>query len=297
MRDLKKRLADWVKLLRIKHWIKNLLVLFPLAFSGDLVNPTMDVNGILGLLTFCLLSSSVYILNDLRDVEADRAHPRKKYRPIASGSIKAPSAIVIAMLMTLCSFALGYLISAEPILSTLILVCYAIINIAYSAGLKHVPIAEIVILSIGFLLRVLFGSTILGIAISSWMFLCVLALALFLSLGKRRGELNHHGASSRKSLERYSIQFLDKNMYMFLGMGLVFYSLWTFSRIDSIMLDGSALLLVSSIPLAMFICLKYSFDIEVEANDGDPVEVVFGDWSIILMILLWGISVGLGIYL
>lgn len=288
---------NWIRLLRVKHWIKNLLVLFPLAFSGDLVNAWMDIGGVLAFLAFCFISSTVYIINDLQDIEADRAHPRKRDRPLASGAITPRAAIVASILLALISFAIGYFASNGPLWSILILGCYLALNLGYSMGLKNIPIVEIVILSLGFLLRVLFGSTFLGIDISSWMFLCVLALALFLSLGKRRGELHRHGAASRKSLEQYTVQFLDSNMYMFLGMGLVFYSLWTFARIETATSGTSAFLLVASIPLAMFVCLRYSFDIEVRDSDGDPVEVVLGDRSLVAMVFLWAAAVGLGVYL
>lgn len=219
-----------LQMMRVKHWVKNFLVLFPLVFSGHVTDPRFVFLAVAAFASFSLGSSAVYIFNDLRDLEADRAHPRKKNRPIASGRVQVRVAVAVALLCVAASVAIVCSFSASILDALLVLVVYLTLNVGYSLGFKNVPIVDIAILASGFVLRVLFGGAMCGIGISSWMLLTILALSVFFALGKRRGELLRHGSGMRKSLESYSPGFLDKNLYMYLGVGLVFYSLWTFER-------------------------------------------------------------------
>lgn len=287
----------WVTLLRCKHWLKNLLVLFPAIFSGQIGDPAVLLATIAAFFAFCLASSGIYVFNDVRDVEDDCKHPLKKLRPIASGEVSIRSANVASCVCLIASIVLTVLFAWEITLSLIILVGYIGLNIAYSAGAKHVPILDVAILAFGFLLRVLFGGAFCCIAISSWLFLTVLSLSIFLALGKRRGEKARYGVGARASLERYPQAFLDKNMYVFLGLGLAFYSLWTFERMGSIGLgsDLSSWAMIAAVPLAMFACMRYSFDIERDDSDGDPVSVVFGDKALLALMVLWAIVVLVGV--
>ncbi|WP_165061578.1 decaprenyl-phosphate phosphoribosyltransferase [Adlercreutzia sp. ZJ154] len=292
-------MCEWLKLLRVKHWLKNLLVLFPLLFSGRAVQPDALIQGIVAFLAFCFMASAIYVVNDIRDAENDRAHPTKCLRPIASGAISTAPAIVVACVFAVLAVVLCIPCAQQTPLAILFLIAYAVLNIAYSFGCKNVPILDIAMLSVGFLLRILFGSAFCGIEVSSWLFLTVLSLSVFLSLGKRRGEIERFGTSARASLMRYDKSFLDKNMYVYLGLGLVFYSLWTFQGMDVAYLGYSIgqLALVAGIPLAMFACMRYSFCIERTASDGDPIGVVLGDKPLLVLMILWVVVMIIGVYM
>lgn len=288
----------WLKLIRIKHWLKNALVLFPAVFSGTIFAPTVALQCLAAFLSFSLAASAIYIINDVNDADADRANPAKCTRPIASGAIKKHPALVVSAIFMVASIALD-IIAADMWVTIGLLVLYIALNIGYSLGLKNHPIIDIAILASGYILRVLFGGSFCGINVSSWLFLTILSLSVFLALGKRLGELKCNGSVSRKSLERYPTAFLSKNMYVYLGMGLVFYSLWTFERIGgfSVSLDISTFMLILGIPLTMLVCLRYSFDIESESCDGDPMEVVLSDKWLIVLFLVWLALMIEGLYL
>lgn len=185
------KISTVAKLLRAKHWLKNVLVFFPVAFGGALFagGPAIAAT-VLGFVALCLVASGIYIVNDIRDVERDRAHPVKRNRPIASGAVPPRTAAVVAAAL----FAGGIvvdLVAAGPSLPALgCLVAYAALNLGYSFGLKNVPILDIAILAAGYFIRVLYGSTLTGIDISAWMYLTVISLSFYLGLGKRKGELD-----------------------------------------------------------------------------------------------------------
>lgn len=271
---------------------------FSPLFSGEALDPQALARSGAALLVFCLASSFVYILNDARDVDEDRAHPKKKYRPLAIGAISVRAASAVAVSLLLLAL-LGCAILADNVLYSLgAILAYIVLNITYSLGVKTKPIADITALALGFLLRVIFGGVFCGISISSWLFLTVLSMSFFLALGKRLGELTTHGITARKSLAFYSAGFLEKNMYMFLGLGLVFYSLWTFQRIGSFntSLNFSTIAYIVGILLAILMCLRYSYDLECSNADGDPTEMLLGDSTLIILALFWIISMGISVY-
>lgn len=293
----------FLQLMRAKHWLKNLLVLFPLAFSGHAIEPSYVLLAIAAFVSFSLASSSVYIFNDLRDLESDRAHPRKRNRPIANGSVSVRLASVVSIACLFVAIVAALRFASNICDALLVLGVYVALNVGYSIGWKNVPVVDIAILASGFVLRILFGGAVCGIGISSWLLLTILALSVFFALGKRRGELLRHGPSMRKSLEKYTQSFLDKNLYMYLGIGLVFYSLWTFERIgggSGIYLDSSSLALVLGIPIVMIMCLRYSMDIESSGSDGDPMEVITGsggDRWLAVCVVAWCIDMAIGLYI
>lgn len=280
----------FLRLIRVKHWIKNVLVLFPYIFSGSLFGS----GGGLAFLSFSLTASAVYVVNDIRDVKADRAHPTKCSRPLASGDVSIPFALAIAVVFLLLSVLLTALLSDRPILALTVLFSYFAINIAYSFGLKSIPVVDVFIVAIGFLLRVLFGGAFGGIVVSPWLFLTVVTLSFYLALGKRRGELREVGAQSRVSLERYTYSFLDSNMQMFLACGLVFYSLWAMAQSSAHV--SVAVFFFASILLVMLICMRYSFLIESGSSDGDPVTVVMSDRGLLALGLLWVVCMLVPLY-
>jgi 4-hydroxybenzoate polyprenyltransferase len=258
---------DYIRLLRPKHILKNVLVVLPLVFSGRLLEPAALTLGVLAFLAFSALASLVYIVNDIRDAERDRQHPVKKDRPIASGAVPVSHALGAAAALAAVVVALGAA-GRFPLRAWLCLAAYFLVNLGYSLGLKNVPILDVALLVSGFLLRVLFGAAVTDIAISGWLYLTVTSASFYLGLGKRRGELRLSGEGTRQVLRYYSRDFLDKNMQLCLALTVVFYSLWT--------VDHPSPYLMWTVPLVICICLRYSLTVE-GGSDGDPVEVLFRD--------------------
>lgn len=260
-------LRSLVALARPKHYIKNGLVFLPLIFSGKLLRGDYFEHVLLATIAFSLIASVVYIINDIRDVKRDRKHPRKKFRPIASGAISPYQAGLFAILLAAVAVALGIAIGSSRTV-WLLLATYLLVNIAYSVGLKNVPVVDVAILAAGFVLRVLYGGSVVDVDVSRWLYLTVLAGAFYMGLGKRRGELLTNGVKSRKVNEFYTENFLDKNMYVCSALTLVFYSLWATDPVRN------AHSLFWTIPLAIILLMTYSLDIEKEGSMGDPVDVL-----------------------
>lgn len=272
-------MKPYIKLLRIKHYSKNVLLFLPLVFGRQLSNLTLLVQVLLGFVAFSLLASAVYILNDIRDAEKDRLHPTKKNRPIASGAVPVSRARVLAAVLLVLALVVNAFACGRAVLPWVIMCIYLVFNLGYSLGLKNVPILDITILMLGFLLRLLYGSALVRIEISQWLYLTVVALSFFMGLGKRRNELRalqsgETQGETRAVLNWYSYSFLDKSMYMCLTLGILFYSLWCVDVTSAGQISGKYLLW--TVPLVILICLKYSLTAEGR-SDGDPVEVLFGD--------------------
>lgn len=280
-------MKKYLKLMRVKHYIKNLLILLPLIFSGQLTQLPSLIRGLLGVLAFSLLSSAIYIFNDIRDVENDRQHPTKKDRPIANGSVSIRSASILAVCLLILTAVLHYFTQAMQWYAWVLLVLYLLLNIAYSIKLKSVPIVDIAILVSGFVLRVFYGSAISGIEMSRWLYLTVIAMSFYLGLGKRRNELiRQDGSASRSVLRFYNQNFLDKNMYMCLALTVAFYSLWAVDPITIARIQTDNI--VWTVPLVILICMSYSLHVERD-SDGDPVEVLLGDKLLLALVALLGI--------
>ncbi len=270
----------YLKLIRVKHWIKNILIFLPII-CARMLNSDSIVKTILGFLSFSLISSFIYIINDIKDIEKDKNHPRKKNRPLASGAVKKQTAILIAVVMLILSLSITIIINKSITnLSLYLLLSYMIINIAYSLGLKNIAIIDIVLLSSGFILRVYYGASLFDIEVSSWLFLTILNASLFLGLGKRRKELMNT-KESRIVLKDYNESFLEKFQYLTLTLTIVFYSLWT--------IEQNIKYLYFTIPLLMIIFMKYCLFIE-KNDEGDPITVLFEDKILILLCMIYGIS-------
>lgn len=272
-------MKQYLKLMRVHHYIKNFLVFAALACSGQLFNPEKLIAGLGGFVAFCMVSSVVYIVNDIRDREKDRKHPTKCRRPIAAGTVCVRSACVLAGVLLLVA-ALCNMISFH-VTSTLLLVLYLVLNLAYSFGLKNIPIVDITILVAGFLIRILYGAVVTGIVISNWLYLTVIALAFYFALGKRRNELKQLGdGETRQVLKSYPVSFLDKNMGMCLTLANVFYALWSMDE-NTLSSYGSKNL-IFTVPIVLLITMKYSMNVEGD-SDGDPVEVLLHDKVLLVL--------------
>jgi decaprenyl-phosphate phosphoribosyltransferase len=287
-------MKKYLKLMRIHHYLKNVLIFLPLIFSQNLFNGNLFKKTILGFLSFSILSSIVYVINDIQDVEKDRRHSTKCKRPIASGAVSVKSAYTLVIIISIIGVLLNYLACGLNFKAWALVIMYIGFNFAYSMGFKNLPIIDITILVSGFLLRVLYGSAITNIEVSKWLYLTVIAMSFYLGLGKRRNELKTEGSKTRKVLKYYNHGFLDKNMYMCLGLTIVFYSLWC---VDSVTIQRySSSNIVWTVPLVMVICMKYSLNIEGD-SDGDPVSVLLKDKILIGMVLLYSIILLFIIYI
>jgi decaprenyl-phosphate phosphoribosyltransferase len=270
---LRGKIKSLIRLARPKHYIKNGLIALPLIFSGGLLDWSDLTKVFYGIAVFSLAASIVYIINDIQDREKDRQHPKKKYRPIASGAVTVKEAAVFAFLLGVIVIAVG-IAGTFSVFAWLLLGIYVLINIVYSAGLKNVPIFDVALLALGFVIRVVFGGEIVGVEVSQWLYLTILAGSFYLGLGKRRNELITNGSKSRKVNESYSVEFLDKNMYVCMTLVLVFYSLWATDP------DRSSLLYLT-IPLLMLFFMDYSKTVEDKTSSGDPVDVLTSNKSLL----------------
>jgi decaprenyl-phosphate phosphoribosyltransferase len=272
-------------ILRPTQWLKNLMLFFPPFLGGELLASGVVAKGGLPVLSFCLASSSAYVLNDILDREHDRSNPRKKNRPIPSGSISLATAgglylvLLTGALLTATRLSIGFLF---------ILLAYLFISVLYSLYLKQFPIVDLFCVSAGFLLRLQAGGTAFGIVISEWLFLSVFLLSLFLSTGKRLYEKNALGDSAgdhRKALLLYPQGFLDGTMYMTGSAVLVTYTMYVISRHT----------LIYTVPLCCFGLLRYILRVK-SGLGGDPTESLLKDGTLFVVGILWAVMVGWAIY-
>lgn len=268
-----------LKLFRVHHWCKNLLIFFPLFFDGRLFDRHGFCAAVLAFIAFSLTASGIYCRNDVKDVAADRRHSTKCRRPIASGRISVAEGRLWSYGLPLAGVLLAYITAQQPLV--LILLGYWLINVGYSAGLKHIALVDIAILSAGFLLRLYAGAVASDIIVSHWLYLTVLAASLALALGKRLKELTREQAVARPVLHRYSIDFLRQYMSITWTLMLVFYSLWALSVETAQHLGTDKM--VWSVPLVFFILMRYGMDIDGD-SDGDPVTVLLHDPPLFLMV-------------
>ena len=276
-------MKNYLKLMRVHHYIKNFLVFAALACSGKLFAWDKLTNSIVAFMAFCMASSVVYIINDIRDVEKDRKHPIKCKRPIAAGTVSVKSALVLAIILLLIAVVCNFLIF--HLVTTLLLVLYLILNLAYSWGLKNIPILDITILVSGFLIRILYGAYVTDITISNWLYLTVIALMFFFAIGKRRNEIKQvNSGETRQVLRAYPIGFLDKSMGMCLTLANAFYALWSMDERTISSYNNKHL--IFTVPIVLLITMKYSLDVEGE-SDGDPVEVLTHDKVLLALCVLY----------
>ncbi len=265
---VKKQLYIYLKLFRVKHYIKNILVFLPIIFNKSFFKYDKLSNAFLAFTAFCLVSSAVYIINDIQDAEKDKNHPVKKNRPIASGAIPIRSAVVIAGMLIVLSVLVNLCI--QTFWGCVLVISYLIINVLYSLGLKDQPLIDVVILTSGFIIRVVYGGIVTQIEISRWLYLTIFSGAFYMGLGKRRNEIQKQGSAgtTRTVLEYYNYDFLDKNMYVCVALTDTFYALWA--------LEKQINHIVWTVPIFIILLMRYSLDIEGN-SDGDPVDVILHD--------------------
>jgi 4-hydroxybenzoate polyprenyltransferase len=283
-----------LKEMRLHQWIKNIFVLIPLVFDRQLFSIEPLSRTIIGFFLFCFVSSSVYLINDIMDVEADQKHPKKKSRPIASGSLPIPIAIITAIILVSISVIGGFFLSRSFLL---ILLIYFLINLAYSLKLKHIPLLDVLIIATGFVLRVAAGVSIIQVErFSPWLYVVTTVLALFFGLGKRRGELatiQQNNNEQRKVLDGYTIPLLDQLITIISATTLISYSLYTFSAPN--LPDNHVMML--TIPFAIYGIFRYLYLIQVKNEGGAPDELVLSDRPLQVTFLFFAVSVVIIFYL
>ena len=278
-----------IKTMRPRQWTKNGFIFFGLIFDKQLFILEPFLRTITGFVLFCLVSSAVYLFNDIADVEADRNHPEKKKRPIASGKLPVRLALGTALLLTIIAIPLGYLLAP---LFALVLTAYLIINLLYSRWLKHVSILDVLIISSGFVLRVAAGVILIYPVerFSPWLYMITILFSLYIGLGKRRAEMSllAHGASAhRKVFEGYTIPLLDQFITIVSGMTIVAYSLYTFSAPN--LPENHTMML--TIPFVVYGIFRYLQLIQFGHAAGSPDEVALKDRPLQIAVLLWGLTV------
>ena len=279
-----------IRALRPRQWTKNSLLFAALVFDRQLTPSHLPaiLNTIAGFAIFCLLSGVVYLINDIIDVEADRNHPQKRLRPIASGELPIPLARVVATGLALILFPISYLISPPFAVVALI---YLLSNLAYSQWIKHIPILDVIILASGFVLRVAAGVTLIQVArFSPWLYVVTTLASLYIGFGKRRTELAvlAEGANShRRVLDGYTIPLLDQFITIVSSTTIIAYSLYTFSAPN---LPTNHVMMLT-IPFVLYGVFRYLYLIQVKNSGGAPEEVILSDRPLQVTILLWGISV------
>jgi 4-hydroxybenzoate polyprenyltransferase len=283
-----------LKLIRPYQWSKNVLLFGGLIFSGSLTNIHTIIISFLAFIIFCLTSSSVYILNDILDLERDKLHPLKKDRPLAAGIIKTPLAILLLVLFLGISLTGAFLLDFS---FSLILIAYFIINLFYSLGLKKIVILDVMIVSAGFLLRAIAGCEVINVRPSPWLFLCSLVLALFISFGKRRNEmyiLGEEASKHRLNLQEYSMYFLDMMMTICATATIVTYSLYTMAA--DTLIRFKTVNLIYTTPFVMFGVFRYFFLVQQKNSGGDPTRLLIKDSPSKINVVLWILSVAFIIY-
>ncbi|MCK4225005.1 MAG: decaprenyl-phosphate phosphoribosyltransferase [candidate division Zixibacteria bacterium] len=281
--------------LRPQQWVKNFVLFAGLIFSQNLGRLDLVLETLAGFALFCLLSSSVYILNDIMDVESDRKHPLKSARPIASGKIKISSAVFLFIIFALVSLGLSAWLSPLFALTAAI---YFILNLLYSVYLRHVVIIDVMCIALGFVIRAVAGAVLIGVEISAWLIVCTTLLALFLGFGKRRHELlllETQATDHRKILSEYSPYFLDQMISVVTASTVVAYAFYTLSSEVETKLGTGHMDL--TIPFVLYGVFRYLYLIHQKEGGGSPTRMLLNDKPILVNVILWLLTVIMIVYI
>ncbi|WP_298131073.1 decaprenyl-phosphate phosphoribosyltransferase [Micropruina sp.] len=286
-------LPAWLRAMRPKQWVKNILVFAAPVAAGALFDSRVLVNTLWAFVAFSLISASIYLINDVRDVEADRLHPKKRFRPIAAGELSKGPATVLAGITMAASLAIGFWVA--PMLGITLSV-YWVLQVGYSMFLKHQPIIDLAMVAAGFLLRAVAGGVASDIELSQWFLLVACFGSLYMVAGKRYSEMKELGseAGTRASLERYSLSYLRFVWAISCSIVIMSYSLWTFENHQN-QLWGVPWTTISIVPFTLAL-LRYAMDIDA-GNAGEPEDVVLNDRILQALAVLWLIPLGIGIFI
>lgn len=292
------KIYQLIRLLRPQQWVKNLFVFLPMFFYGQLTDINALKNAVIAFVAFSLVASSVYCFNDLKDVESDKLHEKKRHRPIASGAVSPAEAVVCCI----AAFCIGILAtSLLPDYASLelayILIAYTIINLAYCLKLKHIAIIDIVIVAVGFVLRILAGGFATATPISHWIVLLTFLLALFLAVAKRRDDViiyEQSGAKMRRNIDRYNRQFIDLALGIISTLCMMCYIMYSVSP-EVVTRFGTSWLYLTSVFVLAGI-LRYLQLAIVDIRSGSPTQILLHDRFIQMCILGWLLTFALILY-
>ena len=288
------RIKPYLKAMRINQWTKNAFIFAPLIFDGKLTHFPSFLRILIGTIIFSVLYSGIYVFNDIVDVEADRLHPRKKNRPIASGTISIRNARIFSIALIASALLCGGFLQSEFLL---ILVLVLFINIIYTFFLKRIPIIDVIAIGVLFLLRLVAGVVLITVKMfSPWLYLVTFMLSLYLGFGKRRSELaalTGNSSQTRPVLNGYSLELLDQLITIVSSVTIMAYSLYTFSGPT---LPGNNFMMIT-IPIVIYGIFRYHYLIQIKHAGGAPEEVLLRDRPLQVTILIYLLAVCIGLYL
>lgn len=276
-------LMNYIKLCRPKQWIKNSFVFGALIFSANFLHVESVLKTLIACIAFCLVSSSVYIMNDIIDANQDKKHPTKKDRPIASGKVKVNSAIVLMIFLVVVSFTIMYYLSKIALLFT---VLYFVNNILYSIRIKHIVLLDVISIAIGFLLRIIVGGIVINVHLSIWILLCTFFISLFLGFEKRRGELlllEESSSKHRKILDEYCIDLVKDLSNIVCTCTVMFYAVYT-------VVGTSYKYMVITNVFVVYGIFRYRYLLGDKRFGGNPTDLILSDRGIMIDIILYSLS-------
>lgn len=293
MHSVLSKLKMLVRFMRVYQWTKNALVLMPLVFAQELLNPHSLVRSLVAMVAFCFAASATYIFNDIRDLENDRRHPEKNQRPLPRGDIGMTGAACLAVMLLAAAFALALMLNTAFIIALLV---YIGLTFSYSVVLKNIFIVDVIVVALGFVIRAIAGAVAIEVVFSNWLIVCTLFLALFLALGKRRGEivlLEGEARVHREVLHHYSTTFIDQMLLIVAGGALITFTIYTCSA-DVVARIGSDKLYMT-LPFVVYGLARYLWLVERNGT-GDPSQVLLKDLPTCIAVILWAISCVVIIY-
>lgn len=295
-RPPKNLLEGMIKALRPKQWVKNVLVIAAPAAAGTemLTDTTVLTKVAIAFVVFCMVSSSIYLINDALDVEADRQHPKKRFRPIAAGVLPVPMAYAMAAILIAGAITISLVWATTSL--ALVAGVYVVLQLMYCFGLKHQPVLDIAFVSSGFLLRAVAGGAAAGVHISQWFLLVMAFGSLYMAAGKRYAEMRYHmqtGAKIRKALEGYTDTYLRFVWTLSATVLVLCYALWAYDRGEGT--NTAIWLQISIVPFTIAV-LRYAVDVD-KGSAGEPEAIAYGDRVLQVLAVLWVATVAVGIYI
>ena len=285
---------DTMDLLRAREWIKNAFLLVPMVFSANLFDPRMEMLAWLGVLDFCLLSSAVYIMNDITDRDRDKLHPVKKDRPLPSGRVGITYAWTVCALLSVSSLGLAFFLGSG---FALMAVSYFVLNVAYTFRLKNIVILDVFSIATGFVIRIMAGALVIAVEASEWLLICSFLLSLFLALCKRRRELillEDGGSGHRQVLAMYTPRLLDQMIPIVTSACVIGYILYTISPM-TVEKFGTKILLYT-FPLVVYGIFRYLYLVYRMDKGGSPADTLLNDTPLLITICLWLAAAAVIIY-
>jgi 4-hydroxybenzoate polyprenyltransferase len=277
--------------MRPKQWIKSVFIFAALVFDRKLAHGPSLLSTFVTAVLFSLVSSTVYIINDLVDIDKDRQHPTKRNRPLPSGQLDPKVAIAAAIALPLVCIPLGFWINSAM---GLVLLVYLVLQLFYSFFLKHMVIIDVMTIATGFVLRVIAGVVVIEVErFSPWLYVCMTLLALFLGFGKRRHELFTLGVNAnnhRASLQHYNLELIDQMSVVVISAAVMAYSLYTFSA-PNLPRRGNQPLMMLTIPFVLYGLFRYQYLIHVKREGGTPEELVLKDLPLVVDLMLYGLTI------